>query len=175
MNFKEFEERISNINNQIFAFFMQIEEEENKQINDVFQSLKQNLDSQKNILVDFERQLKEDDDQYQSKIAALEKEILNIASEPETYLHILEEKKAFLSQKKNDEQKRILALQRRRRSEFAHRINTLNKELSLLLKEHNNQLEEEEKNYKAKETELMRRMNIDLQKANEKRSRRPAI
>jgi len=47
MNFKEFEERISNINNQIFAFFMQIEEEENKQINDVFQSLKQNLDSQK--------------------------------------------------------------------------------------------------------------------------------
>ncbi|MGD9886958.1 MAG: hypothetical protein AB7T03_03225 [Bacilli bacterium] len=167
MNFKEFEERISNINNQIFAFFMQIEEEENHNINDVFQTLKQSLNTKKEVLFQFEQQLRQDDDLYKTKLENLESSITNLINETPALLYSLDDKRNEIKQAKQDEQNKIIGIQIRRRSEFAHRINTLNKDLANVLKERNGQLEEEDKNYKVREAELNRRMNIDLQKATE--------
>ncbi|MGD9605191.1 MAG: hypothetical protein AB7V00_03410 [Bacilli bacterium] len=167
MNFKEFEEKISNINNQIFAFFMQVGEEEHQKIDEVFQTLKQNLDQKKLVLNSFEQQLLKDEKDYAEKIQVFENDIANIIHEQPLLLYVLDDKKNFINQEKLEEQNKIISYQRRRRSEFAHRINTLNKDMQTLLKEHNQHLEDEEKNYKTREAELNRRMNIDLQKAND--------
>lgn len=167
MNFKEFEEKISNINNQIFAFFLQIEDEENQKMNDVFQALKQNLEAKKAILFSHALNIEQDELRYQQKITDIKEEVTKISIEPLDFLYVLDEKAEEIKQKKLEEQNKITATIRRRRSEFAHRINTLNKDMVQALKEHNALLDEEEKNYQSREAELTRRMNIDLQKAND--------
>jgi len=167
MEFKEFEEKLSNINNQIFAFFLQIEEEEKGKINEVFGSLKQNLGEKNQILESFERQIKADEERHGKEIGVIEQSIQIVKGTPMQPIHDLAAKKAESEAKKAEEQKNALLVIRRMRSEMAHRINSLNKELTVALKERTVLLDEEEKNFKNREAELVRRENIDLSKTNE--------
>ena len=167
MDFKDFEQQLNNVNTQISTLINQINNDQLNKKTTLFDKLKANIEQKRQILESLENQIHSDNETFETELKEIESLIHDLKIQTHEPKHDLEAKRLEFDQIKFDEMKAFQTTQRRKRSEIIHKINNLNKELTSVLKDNVNNLNEEEKNHRLKEQEIIRRMNIDLNRSND--------
>lgn len=164
MKFEDFKTKIETISTQITEFFFRSETEAKENLEGYLSLLKTNLQEKQAVLESLEKELSEKNGIHKKTVAELKATLREMEETVLPPKFDLEQKKAELEQAKAAELKTYLQTQKKKKNELIHKITNLKKELAEAHKENNTILCEEEKKYKQKENELIRRLNIDLER-----------
>jgi hypothetical protein len=166
MSFEDLKTQIDTIVNHIHEFFLQTNLEEKQNLEQVIFLLKDNFQKKNSVIESLEKEMVEKDSIYEQELKKIKTLSTKLESSNYTLKHNLDLKLQELEQQKAVELKSYLSAQKKKKNEIIHKITALKKELTLAHKENNGILQEEEKNYRMKEAEFIRRLNIDLERIN---------
>jgi len=167
MDLKTIELDLLKINEDFINYLDQVYLEIDDYLDNLKAQLQENVTEKSIILKSLEAKLITLDNEYQEKFYAFQNDLENILNEKYQDKYNLENEKITLEQQKEEELKPFFQTIKKQKAEIASKITTLKKELSAIQKENNTKLSEEEKNYKNREIEYTRKLDIDLTRAND--------
>ena len=164
MDINDLEMQIEKINRQIEGFLNLVSEEEENQKQKIMNMLKGGLEIKETILDNIEASLNQMITEYEDKLKKIEAEIHQLENGKIKVLHNLDAKKEELEAKSNEDLRPYLINQKKKKTDLMQTINSFKRDLASFHKENNYRLIDEEKDYKAREVELNRRLNIDVER-----------
>lgn len=173
MNHKDFESRLLKIQGELSLFLDKNLSEEDLKIQNLFNQINDNLIDKEKFLKSLEDKVVEDKKKNDKLIIELKNSIIIKFQEIEDQIrkyneyHTVTNKKEQLELKKDEELRDYRIAKKREKLDKTNKIHSFEKELSQKIKEIEVKLVEEEKVHKSKKTELLRRLNIDIQRVND--------
>lgn len=167
MDYKTIELELLKINEDFINYLDQVNLELANNIDKILEELKIKVDDKSTFIKSLEAKLIALDNEYNEKYTIYQNDLTTILNETQNDKYNIEDAKVELEKQKEEELKPFFQSQKKLRAEIASKITSLRKELTFLQKENKNKLIEEEKNYKNREVEYTRKMDIDLTRASE--------
>lgn len=158
---------INKIFREVFEKIHEKNELEQQKILDFNNQLKNNLIDKSQFIKSLEENLKNQDDFYLNQFQKLSEDIAQLETASKANIYDLNAKREELDLSKQEILKPFIQTQRKKKNEISHKITVLKKELANIRKEAEGNFAQNEKEFKAEEAELLRRMNIDLERSDE--------
>lgn len=152
---------------EVFEKIHEKNELEQQKILDFNNQLKNNLIDKSQFIKSLEENLKNQDDFYLNQFQKLSEDIAQLETASKANIYDLNAKREELDLSKQEILKPFIQTQRKKKNEISHKITVLKKELANIRKEAEGNFAQNEKEFKAEEAELLRRMNIDLERSDE--------
>lgn len=167
MDINNFITETNKIFREVFEKIHEKNELEQQKILDFNNQLKNNLIDKSQFIKSLEENLKNQDDFYLNQFQKLSEDIAQLETASKANIYDLNAKREELDLSKQEILKPFIQTQRKKKNEISHKITVLKKELANIRKEAEGNFAQNEKEFKAEEAELLRRMNIDLERSDE--------
>lgn len=167
VDINKFITEVNKIYNEVLEKIQEKNHIEQQKILEFNNQLKNNFIDKSQFINSLEENLKNQDDFYLNQIQKFSDDIAELESSSKSKIYDIDQKREELDFSKQDVLKPFIVTQRKKKNEISHKITVLKKELANIHKEAENNLDQTEKEYKADEAELLRRMNIDLERSDE--------
>ena len=167
VDINKFITEVNKIYNEVLEKIQEKNHIEQQKILEFNNQLKNNFIDKSQFINSLEENLKNQDDFYLNQIQKFSDDIAELESASKSKIYDIDQKREELDFSKQDVLKPFIVTQRKKKNEISHKITVLKKELANIHKEAENNLDQTEKEYKADEAELLRRMNIDLERSDE--------
>jgi hypothetical protein len=165
MDFVELEKQFTQLSRDCFLKLSEAESRLRKAIDEKFQELEANLEKEALVLENFEQEIGKEMASFRTALAEIKAEIQALKTTEEGIY--LDELEAQLTREAETKLQPFLSEQKKKKADLGQKISVLKRELANFHKENNMRLIEEEKHFKNREAELLRRLNIDLERKNE--------
>ncbi|MDD4076732.1 MAG: hypothetical protein PHT03_02005 [Bacilli bacterium] len=168
MNYKDFENYLSNFQTKITEYFQCSENEENNKINVIFSKLKHTLIGKQEAVEAWENEIINGENSYnreKDRLFQFAEELKKIDVYELPPQHDID---LFKKDRANDQPETIsnlLNTYKRKKHNINYKISNLKRNQLQKIKENNDSINEENRNYKNCEAELLRRQNIDIQRS----------
>jgi len=151
---------LNSFQKDIFEFFKERQESEIEKIDKLLLELKESLDSKQDNIGSWNDEINIGEDKFKKAKASINQRIKGLQKR--------KFKKAFIDLEEEEEEKEEgITSDKRKIHHVNYKINNLKRTLAQKVKENDEATAEEERNYKAREAEFIRRLNIDIQREDE--------
>lgn len=164
MDITDLERQFETLSREVFQKITEAESKVREKIEKVFQTLTGSLEIKTAVLDKLETEIEQEIADFQAALNKITSDIHALENKrPRAFLD-LKAKEAELREKAEEELKPFLSEQKKKKNELTQQISTVKKELANFHKENNALLIQEEKNFKAREADLERRLIEDLER-----------
>lgn len=167
MDFIDLERQFETLSRDCFLKLTEAEQKLREEIEKKFQTLEGSFEIESAVLDKLESEIEKEIQTFQDTLAGIKTEIQALESKKEVFNVDSEAMEDKLVQETEAKLQPYLSAQKKKRTELVQKISELKKELANFHKENNLRLIEEEKQFKAREAELDRRLSIDLEREND--------
>jgi hypothetical protein len=164
MDINDFERQLETLSQDLTLRLTEAEAKAEEKIGKIFKMLEGSKEIKNSVLDTLEAEFEKQLSAYQADLKKIEVDIQTLGKQKIRNLTDLKAKEAELTGELEEKLKPFLAAQKKKKAELTQKISLFKRELSNYHKENNFRLIEEEKNFMSQESELERRLNIDLER-----------
>lgn len=167
MDLKAIELEFLRINGELNTFLEKTEQDAASKLEPAFNQLKLDVVDKANELSDLEVLIGNEIENTNKLIREHSKRLEEIRKNQKEVKYNLDDATVEFQKQRDEELKPFLATQKRKKTETVHKLTAQKRELSFLLKDNTEKLQELEKNYRTREVELTRRLDSNLERLSE--------